>query len=363
MKIWKNELAEKLKNMKNIILPKNFDGLQGVLVKGGQMIATNLELTIISKIEGTASDETFLVPQSVIPFIENLPVGEVEIKTTKKVLTIKCGESSAKFAAPDPTQFPVPGDIDVSSGITLSAEDLKKAICGVWASSDASSTKVMAQGVYFDGDGIDLNLVASDGVRMSWATLNGTEKVDMLIPKNTLKKVLALIGDDDSVTISKSKDDKKAVIRTEGYTIQTSLLASKFMDYKSIFSTSEATTKVTVERIALIACLNRCTLCEERALPGASPSVLRILKENLNISKHNSVAEFNENVPAECVSLDDEQGMRFGFNAGNLVEALRTFDSEKVELHYTGELKPMLITAPESKLKHLIVPMKLIGEK
>ena len=61
MKIQKTDLADKLKNMKGIVLPKSLEGLQGILVKDGQLIATNLELTVIADLPGTATDETFLM--------------------------------------------------------------------------------------------------------------------------------------------------------------------------------------------------------------------------------------------------------------------------------------------------------------
>lgn len=359
MRILKSVLADKLKHMKNIVLPKNFEGLQGVLVKGGQLIATNLELTIISNITGTAQDETFLIPQNAIPFIESLPETEIEIKPIKKQIAVTGGGTSAKFAALDASQFPEINETEVSGKCKINGSDLKKAIASVISSSDAASTKTLAQGVYFDGDGTKLNLVASDGTRMSWVQINSQENMSMLIPKDTLKKVVAMIEDEGTVTVFRSKDRKKANIITDDYIIQTRLINAKYMDYKPLFSVKDEVAKVTVERTALLLCVNRCFLCGDRSIQ--SPAVMKILGDGINISKQNTTAEFNENVVASCASLEEGTTLKLGFSAGNIVAVLKTFDMEKVDLHYNGELKPLIITAEGSALRHLVVPMRLIG--
>ena len=91
MKILKSDLADKLKNMKNTVLPKTYEGMQGILVKDGQLIATNIELTIVATLEGSPTDAPFIIPQNAIAYIESLPEGEVEIKASKKYITITGG--------------------------------------------------------------------------------------------------------------------------------------------------------------------------------------------------------------------------------------------------------------------------------
>ena len=361
MKIQKTDLADKLKNMKGIVLPKNFEGLQGILVKDGQLIATNLELTVIADLPGTATDETFLIPQTAIAYIESLPDGEIEIKPMKKYITIAGGGSSAKFAALDAAQFPEvekhqTGDEETS----FTGSIIKAAIGKVWTSADSNSTKPIARGVLFEGDGTTLNIVAIDGMRASWARMDYSRKMNMLIPKETLKKALALVADDDTVAISAVAAGNKAVIRLGDYTIYTRLLDGSYPNYKTIIQYPEETVCVTVDKKALIGCVNRCQLCTDRSI--SSPAVMTMAGEYLNISRMNSSAEFNENVPAKFDFVDNSANMKVGFNTAFLLDALKNCDEEQVFIHYTKPVDPLIITMKDSTLRHLIVPMRLENE-
>ena len=57
MVIQKKELAAKINKIKGVVLKKStMPVLQGILVKGGYLIANNMETTVKAKIEG-AGDE------------------------------------------------------------------------------------------------------------------------------------------------------------------------------------------------------------------------------------------------------------------------------------------------------------------
>ena len=360
MKMQKADLADKLKNMKGIVLPKSFEGLQGVLVKDGQLIATNLELTVIAGLPGAATDETFIIPQTAIAYIESLPGDEVEIKPLKKYITIAGGGSSAKFAALDASQFPeVEKYEDGKEGSSFVGNVIKDAISKVWSSADSNSPKPIAQGVLFEGDGTTLNIVAIDGTRASWAMMGRSGKMNMLIPKETLKKAMALVADEDTVTVFAAAAGNKAVIRSGDYTIYTRLLDGSYPDYKSIVQYPDETVCVTIDRKALIGCVNRCQLCTDRSI--SSPAVMIMAGEYLNIMRNNTAAEFNECVPAQFDFVDNSANMKVGFNTTFLLDALKNCDEDQVYIHYTSPVKPLIITMKNSSLRHLIVPMRLQG--
>lgn len=356
MKIKKSNLTDKLKNIKNIVLPKN-GGIQGVLLQEGQLIATNRDLTIVAKIEPlTPSDESFIIPQSAFAYIENVPSDDIEIKLSGKYITIKSGKSSTKFATYPVADFPVIAMSELKEQNNLFAGSLfKNSIESVWNSANSNSPKTIAKGILFNGDGKTLDIVACDGMRASWTKMDSDNIMNMLIPKETLKKVIPLIEDDDEVCITKSTSGNKAVIKTDKYTIYTNLYEGTYLDYKALIQYSDETVCVSVDRKSLISCVNRCQLCSDRI----SASVMSMDGEQLNISRSSTTCEFSESVPADFDVKRDGAEIKVGFNTAYLLEALKNCNADKVLIHYVGPLKPMVITMKDEQLRHLIVPMRL----
>ena len=81
MKIQKTVLAQKLNQIKGVVSKNTtMPILQGVLVKDGYLIASNLEMTIRAKIPG-ANEECFIIPESTIEKLKSvLLTGDVKIK-------------------------------------------------------------------------------------------------------------------------------------------------------------------------------------------------------------------------------------------------------------------------------------------
>ena len=80
MKIQKTDLAQKLNKIKGVVPKKTtMPVLQGILVRDGYLIASNMEMTVKAKIEGTEG-ESFIIPERAFDLINNLPDGEMEIR-------------------------------------------------------------------------------------------------------------------------------------------------------------------------------------------------------------------------------------------------------------------------------------------
>ena len=267
---------------------------------------------------------------------------------------------SAKFAALDAEQFPEVEKTEIKEVTSSFVGAVIKDIIGkVWSAADSNSPKPIGRGVLFEGDGETLNIVATEGTRASWAKMDYRSKINMLIPKETLKKALALVGDTDTVTIASVDKGNKAVIKSGDYVIYTRLLDGNYMDYKTIIQYQDEAVCVTIDRKALSGCVTRCQLCTERTI--ASPAVMTMAGEYLNISRQNATAEFNESVPAKFDFDDNSANMRVVFNSSFLLDALKNCDGDDVYIHYTSPVKPLIITMKDNTLRHLIVPMRLQG--
>lgn len=233
MKIQKTELANKLNKIKSVVSKKaQNEVLQGILVKDGYLIASNLELTIKAKIEGIEG-ESFIIPERAFELINNLPDGEVEIAVTSKdTITIKAATIKNKYKTMEPLQFPETTVYKDENRLTIKANVLTESMRRVSYAIPVQGSKTIMTCMCLQASGGYLNFVGLDGHVLAWDRVNYDGEFELLIPKNTIEKLksLGLSGD---VQISHSRTG--AVFITEDFEIYTRLVEGEYFKYQAMF--------------------------------------------------------------------------------------------------------------------------------
>ena len=144
MKIQKTDLAQKLNKIKGAVPKKTtMPVLQGILVRDGYLIASNMEMTVKAKIEGTEG-ESFIIPERAFDLINNLPDGEMEISATAgNIITIKADKIKNKYQTLDPAQFPTTASQDEGSELRIKAEMLLESMKRVSYAVPAQNTNTV----------------------------------------------------------------------------------------------------------------------------------------------------------------------------------------------------------------------------
>lgn len=356
MKILKSEICENLKHLKKVVQPKDSDYASGILVKKGKLIASNQELTVIASLNKDTGEE-FILPQTVIPFIESLPEGMVELDVTKKYILISNDNCENRVAAIDISEFPqVPEYDDTFEEFNYTGKNFKDAVQSVWHACNPACGKGAMQGVLFESNGALLNIVACDGYRMAWEKLSCSYDFKMSIPKATLQKVLSLMDDEDEVVLMSSKRSNRAVIKTGVFTVFTRLYDGNFLDYKNMFKEDSNAMKIKINRTALLSCINRCSISKVASSIN-NPAILNDAENGIRICLDSATASFNEFVPAEYKG----ENIKLGFNPTYMIEALKALRTEFVYLEYKNAVSPLILREDNAPLAQIIVPMRYPG--
>ena len=353
MKIKKSAIAPLLKQLKNIVPPKTAYDAPGVLIKDGNIIATNLEMTVWAAIPEDA-EGYFVLPIKAIDLIERLSDEYIEITEKDNRISIKHKHGKSTFSTIKADDFPVQ-ELDISQELiaSLNGDILTQRIESVMFACSKDTTRIETSGVMFESDGANLNLAACDGCRLAWNACDYGGDFKAIVPKASLQKILAL-GLNGDVRISKANN--RLYFQTETHTVQLALLSSKFIAYRSMFGAKPAAI-IKVRREELIKSLSRCL-----ASIGADKMECTVLScpcgENvLTLKNRTATADFEEVLTMHENAACD---MLIGFNTKYLIEALKASDSEFVELQYTASVSPVIIV--DGNLKQLILPMKIKGK-
>lgn len=348
MKIQKNELAQKINKLKGIVPKKvTMPVLQGILVRDGYLIASNMELTVKAKIEG-AEGESFIIPAKAFDLINNLPNEELEIiPETNKTITIKAEKIKNTYQTMDPKAFPVSEVPEDDNNITIKSEIILESMKRVsYAIPAQSGNQIMTALCLSAADGM-LNFVGLDGHVIAWDQITYEGEFTLLIPKATVEKILSL-GLEGDVAIKHS--DSSAVFVTEEYEIYTRLIAGEYFKFQKMFE--ELPLHITMPRNEFLESITRAKMCVDEQRPVR----LEFVGETLNISIKDTTTDYYETIP-----LQEElsQELIIGFNAKLIIETLKAFESKNIAIQMAGPKQPIIVKTKDSNFRALVLPVAM----
>ena len=348
MKIQKTDLAQKLNKIKGAVPKKTtMPVLQGILVRDGYLIASNMEMTVKAKIEGTEG-ESFIIPERAFDLINNLPDGEMEISTAAgNIITIKADKIKNKYQTLDPAQFPTTASQDEGSELRIKAEMLLESMKRVSYAVPAQNTNTVMTAMCLQAAGGQLNFAGLDGHVLAWDKIDYDGEFELLIPKNTVDKMKSL-GLSGEVQIRHNKTG--AVFITEDFEIYTRLIEGEYFKYQTLFK--ELPLHTVVSRIALLDAMTRAKMCTEERCPVK----FEMDGSALSLSIKDNTTDYHETIELQ---EDIAETLTIGFDARLVLETLKAFDCENVGLSFGGPKMPMIVEAEDSDFKTIVLPVAI----
>jgi len=348
MKIQKTDLAQKLNKIKGAVPKKTtMPVLQGILVRDGYLIASNMEMTVKAKIEGTEG-ESFIIPERAFDLINNLPDGEMEISAAAgNIITIKADKIKNKYQTLDPAQFPTTASQDEGSELRIKAEMLLESMKRVSYAVPAQNSSTVMTAMCLQATGGQLNFVGLDGHVLAWDKIDYDGEFELLIPKNTVDKMKSL-GLSGEVQIRHNKTG--AVFITEDFEIYTRLIEGEYFKYQTLFK--ELPLHTVVSRIALLDAMTRAKMCTEERCPVR----FELDGDALSLSIKDNTTDYHETIELQ---EDIAEALTIGFDARLVLETLKAFDCENVGLSFGGPKMPMIVEAEDSDFKTIVLPVAI----
>ena len=353
MKISSALLAKKIREIEGVIPSKTtLPVLQSLLVKNGYLIASNTELTVMVKLEGMESNsETFLLPPKAYSLLKNITMGETEITSNPKYqLTIKNGNIKSIVASQDPNEYSFEIDPKDATGstATIDADVLKSAIGCCMFAVDEKDSRPIINSVHLNASLGTLNVVGIDNFFIAWNKAAYDGDLQLLIPYKAAQTLLKL-DIKGPVTISVGKEVVKFVTRE--HILQSRLSMEKTPNFEKMFADMPLHTSA--EQTELSKVLNRIYVLGQG---DNKPAIFDFKDDEVLVSFSNSLASYQE-----TVALDSpiEQPVKIAFNPKYLLDIMKVYPGALVNLELMNSKAPMLISADDSNLKSLILPVNI----
>ena len=309
---------------------ENIDTLGDIVVSG------RFIYDIIKKLPGEIID------------LEEVMDSKLYITTKNSSFTLNCNEVN---------DFPDLKFDEVENPILINNKMLKNIINETIFATSTQESRPALTGINMKISNNILECTATDSFRLAKKSVeisNPVEKeINIIIPTRSLNELIKMIDDSDE-TLELHIFDNKILFKTDKIIMMSSLINGTYPDTSKLIPTDF--------EIVLSVKLNDYYNAIDRASLLTNESDRNTIKlecknnEAIISSTIPEIGNVKETITVENLNSKD---IVISFSSKYMMDAIKTFDSDEIELCFNGDIKPIIIRSKEdNSLIQLIVPIR-----
>lgn len=296
-----------------------------------------------------------------IDMVRKVESKEIDFSTFEEnIVKILADRTNFTLNVLDKTNYPLISFTDSDTFITLDALNLKTIIKKTTFATSLSESRVILTGVSFSSEGTKMEAIATDSFRLAKKYMifdKEYPKVSVIIPAKSLDELNKIITDDNESLVEIHFNKTKALFKYKNLLYQTRLIEGTFPNTNSLIP-SDFLTSIKFNKTELLSAIDRAALFTNLESSNIIKLILNPDKTVELTSTSNEIgAVLEELIPLECSNVVPFQ---IAFSAKYFLDAIRSFDSSEVTVHFTGEIKPFIVTGEyDTNLIQLILPVRV----
>ena len=255
------------------------------------------------------------------------------------------------------SEYPSVGLEESKKKVDLNVGTLRSIVYQTAFASSNEESKPVLTGINFNIAGDILECNSTDSYRLARKVIkldkNSEESYNIVIPSHNLLELTKILGDDED-TIELHIFNNKILFKTGNLKFESRLINGTYPNTSNllpdesmlVISTNLNDFYNVIDRVSILTSdkekniVTLETTGNTLVLKSSSVEIGRV-EEKMQIQKNN-----NEDI-------------RISFSAKYMMEALKSFSTETVDLHFVGEIKPILIKSSEDEtLTQLVLPIR-----
>ncbi len=287
---------------------------------------------------------------------------DLEVHLTREEndwVSLKCGKSRFRLPGLPAADFPKLPEYSETALMEFSGAKLKEMIRKTYFAISPDESRQALNGLLLEQDGDHVNLVGTDGHRLSYirrpllkSNAKGGE-TSFLLPKKVLTELFKLMDNEESATYSFSVKDNQLAFIHEREVIVSRKIDGKFPNYQQVIPTDNPL-KVTVNTQALIQALTRVAL-----LADEKSKMVRFEIKAGSLTLVSDHTELGGAVEEVEIAYEGDE-VRIGLNARYILDVLNVIEEDEVILNLKDQNYSCLLTVGEDKdYKSIVMPMRL----
>jgi DNA polymerase III subunit beta len=327
----------------------------GTLTIRATDIKVNFETKIPVEIQEAGSTTIFC--DKFMSIISSLPQGEIEFEQNDIKIHIRPATKKAKFQLKSITsdKFPEFTSPNNLSFFDIPVKEFKEMINQTVFSVSDDETRYFMNGVFMEKKDDKLQLVATDGRRLSYISksfgISLPNFKGIIIPPKILNIISRRATDEGPLSVAVG--EKNIFFRFANYEFSSVLIEGQFPNYNRVIPESQAYS-FEVDSKELMEALKRVALLVEqksrRIFLAVAPGTLTIS------SQETEIGTAKEEIPCRY----DGEEITFALNYLYIEEPIKVLGSERIKVEFTEAMKAITLKAqPEKDFFHIVMPMQM----
>ncbi len=324
-----------------------------------QLTATDLEMQISLNISTPLEEDlsTTLSAKKFLDICRSLPDSvDINMIKTDSRMTVKAGKSRFNLQTLPAADYPImtkaPGE---TINIKISQLEFKRLLKQVEFAMAQQDIRYYLNGLLLEVEGNRLNLVGTDGHRLSFTSteLQQTyEKNEVILPRKTVIELIKLLDDTDE-EINIEIGSGQVNFEFNKIKLISKVIDGKFPDYHRVIPKGHENT-FTINRVEVLTAMQRASILSNEKYRGIR---MVINENNLKLISTNSEQEEAEE---ELEVEYKQEPIDIGFNVTYLIDVLNNTQQETINFSFADANSSCLITVPEDdNYKYVVMPMRI----
>ena len=330
------------------------------------LTASNFDISIQAKITDTNAFD--IEEQGTVVLPGKYLIDILRKTTSNEVMLTSFEENSVKIIADksnftlntmDKEIFPYISFEESVNFLNIDAINVKQIIKKTSFASSSSEAKMILTGVSLSTQGPKIEAVATDSFRLAKKYLISDQQnpsINVIIPSKNLEELNKILEEsEEMVQIHFLKT--KVLFKYKNLLFLSRLIEGSFPNTNSLIPTEYALS-VKFNKNDIISAIDRASLFNTTESPSTIKMIIDEDKIELK-SINNEIGGTTEELSP--ISVSNKCHLQIAFSSKYFLDAVKSFDSNEITIHITGEIKPFIITG-DYDINHiqLILPTRSI---
>lgn len=233
----------------------------------------------------------------------------------------------------------------------------KTAINQTLFASSLQESRPILTGINFKLNDDIMEVTATDSYRLAKKRIKldspVLENVDIIIPNRNLSEIIKMISDDNK-NIELHIFTNKVIFKIDNLIVMTRLLNGNYPDTNKLIP-DNFDLKIKVNLNNFFNAIDRASLLtnneEKNIIKLETKGDIMIISSNIP-----EIGNVEEKI---MISKNVDKDIKISFSSKYMMDAIKTFESEEIELSFNGEIKPIIINYVDNNdLTQLILPIR-----
>jgi DNA polymerase-3 subunit beta len=323
------------------------------------MTATDLEMQITahSTLDGKDGQATTVGARKLQDLLRALPDdATLNVDVTSSKMTVRAGRSRFNLQTLPAADYPrITLGTEQLQTLSLPQRDLRKLFKLAEFAMAQQDIRYYLNGMLLVVDKGTLQAVATDGHRLSWASLavpGDYARQEVILPRKTVLELGKLLTDsEDPVTVDILATQVR--FRFANVELVSKVVDGKFPDFNRVIPVGH-TKLVELDRLTALAALQRAAILSNEKFRGVRVVLATDLLKIVCTNSEQEEAEEELEIDYKGEPLD------IGFNITYLLDALQNVSVDKVLFAFGDANSSALVTMPDrDDYKYVVMPMRI----